>query len=119
LKFVAGETVIVDWRDALPKEPNKRRPGIVVEDPDLFDETYPNVVVVPLTKDDGFSVPGLVVRIAPNASNRLTEPSNALCHHLASVSKQRVTRIGGRVVPAQLADIRRAIALAIGLDDVP
>ena len=30
-RFAAGDIVLADWRDALPKEPNKRRPAIVVE----------------------------------------------------------------------------------------
>ena len=33
----AGQIVLADWRgDALPKEPNKRRPAVVVEDDGLF-----------------------------------------------------------------------------------
>ena len=40
--FLAGQIVIVDWRDAIPKEPNKVRPAVVVEDHELFDESYPN-----------------------------------------------------------------------------
>jgi mRNA interferase MazF len=33
----AGQIVLADWRgDALPKEPNKRRPAVVVEDDALF-----------------------------------------------------------------------------------
>ena len=30
--FSGGQIVIADWRDALPKEPNKLRPAVVVED---------------------------------------------------------------------------------------
>jgi hypothetical protein len=37
LEVFAGQIVVVDWRgDALPKEPNKRRPAVVVEDAGLF-----------------------------------------------------------------------------------
>lgn len=35
MSFTAGQIVLVDWRDALPKEPNKRRPAVVVEDKEL------------------------------------------------------------------------------------
>lgn len=49
--FAPGQIVLVDWRDALPKEPNKRRPAVVVEDAELFHPSYPNVILVPLTAD--------------------------------------------------------------------
>lgn len=119
MKLAAGQVVIVDWRDALPREPNKRRPAIVVEDSNIFDETYSNTIVVPLTRDTGLFAPGLAVTLAPTPTNRLVERCHALCHHLASVSKLRITPTEGRIAPQELADIRRAIALAIGLDDVP
>ena len=55
--FAAGQIVIADWRDALPKEPNKLRPAIVVEDDRLFDPSYPNVILVPLTEDLRLAIP--------------------------------------------------------------
>jgi mRNA interferase MazF len=54
-RFEAGQIVIVDWRDALPKEANKRRPAVVMEDSALFDPSYPNVILVPLTEDSRLS----------------------------------------------------------------
>jgi len=45
--FLGGRIVIADWRDALPREPNKLRPAVVVEDETLFDPAYPNVILVP------------------------------------------------------------------------
>ena len=30
MNLAAGQIVLVDWREALPKEPNKRRPAVVV-----------------------------------------------------------------------------------------
>ena len=48
----AGQIVLADWRgDAMPREPNKRRPAVVVEDEGLFAPTYPNAILVPLTDD--------------------------------------------------------------------
>jgi mRNA interferase MazF len=50
----AGQIVLADWRgDAMPKEPNKRRPAVVVEDEGLFAPTYPNAVLALLTEDAG------------------------------------------------------------------
>jgi mRNA interferase MazF len=35
--FSGGQIVVADWRDALPKEPNKLRSAVVIEDETLFD----------------------------------------------------------------------------------
>ena len=49
-KAAAGDILILNWRgDGLPKEANKVRPCVIVEDSDLFSEEHPNVIVVPLT----------------------------------------------------------------------
>lgn len=65
MSFKAGQIVLVDWRDALPREPSKKRPGIVVEDSELFDAAYPNLILVPLAEDPHLAIEDLSVRIAP------------------------------------------------------
>lgn len=116
MSLVAGRIVIVDWRDALPKEPSKRRPAVVVEDSDLFDPSYPNVLLVPLTDDPRLAIADLSVAIVPTAENGCTKPCWALAHHVAATSKRRVTVTGSRIDGPELAAIRRLIGLAIGLD---
>jgi mRNA interferase MazF len=71
----AGQIVLVDWRDALPKEPNKKRPAIVVEDRDLFDPFYPNLVLVPLAEDRHLAIEDLSVEILPTAENAAPSPA--------------------------------------------
>ena len=63
--FSGGQIVVVDWRDALPKEPKKPRPAVVVEDESLFDQAYPNVILVPLTEDQRLAILDLSVAIDP------------------------------------------------------
>ena len=46
--FEAGQIVIADWRDAIPREPNKLRPAVAIEDTALFDSLYPDVILFPL-----------------------------------------------------------------------
>ncbi len=46
-EFESGQIVVADWRDALPKEANKLRPSVVIEDSELFSPVYPNVILVP------------------------------------------------------------------------
>lgn len=113
--YVAGQIVVVDWRDALPKEPNKLRPAVVVEDHALFDPAYPNVILVPLTEDARLAIGELSVRIEPSPENGCNKPSYALSQCVATTSKARVRGTESRITAAQLAVIREQIAVAIGV----
>jgi mRNA interferase MazF len=114
--FSGGQIVIVDWRDALPKEPNKLRPAVVVEDETLFDPAYPNVILVPLTEDRHLAIPDLSVAIDPNPQNGCTKRCYALSHCVATTSAARVRQTSSRIAEEELRAIRRQIALAIGLE---
>jgi len=115
--FRAGQIVLADWRgDALPKEPNKRRPAVVVEDDGLFAPAYPNVILVPLADDAALVIPDLAVHIDPLPENGCTKPCWAVAHLVATTSKTRVTATKSRVTAAQLAQIRRRVALSIGVE---
>lgn len=110
----AGSIVLVDWRSgALPAEPTNRRPAVVVED-DVFPDAYPNLLVVPLTRDQGLAYPSFAERIDPTPENGAPQTCWALAHHVTSVSLKRVTATPSRVTAEQLAGVRRRIALAIG-----
>jgi len=114
-RFKAGGIVIVDWRGgALPREPNRLRPAVVVEDDELFDPDYPNVIIVPLTSDSRFAIPGLAVTIDPAPENGCQDQCFALAPSVTSVSASRVRATASRVRPDQLNDIRRLIAEAMG-----
>jgi len=115
MSLAAGQIVIVDWRDAQPKRPNKRRPAVMVKDSDLLDEAYPNLILVPLVEDPHLAIADLSVRILPGAENGCTKPCFALAHHVTSASKQRVSPTPSRIDGAELAEIRRLIGIAIGL----
>lgn len=111
----AGSIVIVDWRGgALPREPGKLRPAVVVEDHELFPEEYPNTLVVPLTGDEGLAHRSFAERIDPTAENGAETACWALAHHVTSVSLQRVNSTGSRITAAQLSSIRDRITLTIG-----
>jgi mRNA-degrading endonuclease toxin of MazEF toxin-antitoxin module len=114
--FAPGQIVLVDWRDALPKEPNKLRPAIVVEDGELFAPSYPNVTLVPLSDDGDFAVADLSLVIDPTPKHGCTERCYALSHCVATNSERRVTPTRSRILPEQLLAIRRQIALAIGME---
>lgn len=109
--------MLADWRgDALPKEPNKRRPAVVVEDHGLFASSYPNAILVPLTEDAALAIPDLSVQITPTAENGCSKPCWAVSHLVATTSKARLQATRSHITPEQLAVIRRQIALTIGID---
>lgn len=113
--FRAGEIVVVDWRDALPNEPSRLRPAVVVEDDGLFDPAYPNVILVPLADDERLAIADLSVVIEPTPENGCTKRCRALAHCVATTSAARIRATGSAITPGQLQAIRRRVALAIGL----
>lgn len=113
--FAAGQIVLADWRDALPKEPNKRRPAVVVEDHELFDAAYPNVILVPLTEDAGLAIAELSVAIDPTPENGCPQRCHALAHCVTTTSLRRIAPTRSRITTEQLAQIRERIGLSIGL----
>ena len=113
----AGQIVLADWRgDAMPKEPNKRRPAVVVEDDALFVSSYPNVILVPLTEDAALAIPDLSVAIDPTTENGCSKPCWAVSHLVTTTSKSRLRATLSRITSEQLVSIRRQIAVAIGIE---
>jgi mRNA interferase MazF len=113
----AGQIVLADWRgDAMPKEPNKLRPAVVVEDAGLFAPTYRNAILMPLSEDATLAIPSLSLAIAPTAENGCTKPCWAMSHLVATTSKARLRATPSSITPEQLAAIRRQIALAVGIE---
>jgi mRNA interferase MazF len=117
-RFRAGQIVVADWRDALPKEPDKLRPAVVIEDDGLFDEAYPNVILVPLTDDARLAIADLAVAIDPTPDNGCTKRCWALSHCVATTSATRLRPTRSAITPAQLGAIRRQVMLAIGAERV-
>ena len=113
-RFHAGQIVVADGRDALPKEPNKLRPAVVIEDDELFDAAYPNVVLVPLTDDARLAIPDLAVAIDSTPANGCTKRCWALSHCVATASARRLSPTHSAITAEQLATIRRQVTLAIG-----
>ena len=112
----AGSIVLVDRRSgALAQEPNRIRPAVVVSNAELFPESYPNIIVVPLTTDENIAHPHFSQRIDPTSSNGATRVSWALAHHITSVAKQRIMTTSSKIDERQLQTIREQGALAIGV----
>ncbi len=112
----AGTIVLVDWRaGAIPHEPTKIRPSVVVEDHELFPDGYPNTIVVPLTRDEALAYAAFAERIDPGPENGAETTSWALAQHVTSVSLQRLQPTPSRITAEQLGSLRRRIGLALGV----
>jgi mRNA-degrading endonuclease toxin of MazEF toxin-antitoxin module len=117
VEFRAGQIVLADWRaDALPREPNKRRTAVVVEEDGLFAAGYPNTILVPLSDDMTLVIPDLATAISPTAENGCAKPCWAASHLVVTTSKVRLTATQSRITDEQLGSIQRQIALAIGIE---
>ena len=112
----AGQIVLVDWRDALPKEPNKLRPAIVVEDDRGFDDDYPNVILVPLSGNRLTAPLEFTLAIDPTSENGCSARCYALSCSVTTTSVRRIQMTQSRILPDQLDTIRHQIAMAIGLE---
>ena len=101
----------------MPREPNKTRPSVVVDDQDRFPANYPNVIVVPLTRDERIVIPTFSERIEPTPENGAPATSWALGHHVSTISLHRVMKTtSSRITDEQLASLRQRVALALGFD---
>jgi len=114
--MIAGQILWIDFRkDALPKEPNKLRPGIVVEDSGLFALEFPNVVVVPCTTALTFEVLDLCVQIEPDKHNGFDRVNWAIAHNVTTASKARIVKETNYHISLQhLAEIRARIIETLG-----
>lgn len=112
-----GSIVLADWRDgALPKEPNKLRPAVVIDGDRLFAPGYPYVLLVPLSADEAMLIAALAVQLLPTAENGCTKACWAMSYLVTSTAKARIRATESRVTREQLAEIRRQVALAIGIE---
>ena len=114
-RLTAGTIVVVDWcGGSLPQEPGKLRRAVSVEDHELFPEEYPNILVVPLTRDKGLAHRSFGERIEPTSDNGADTTCWALAHHVTSVSLRRVKPTASWITAEQLSSIRKRIIVAIG-----
>jgi mRNA-degrading endonuclease toxin of MazEF toxin-antitoxin module len=113
---IAGQIVTIDWRDALAesREPNKRRPGIIVGSARFFDGRLPFELVVPLTGKAALSVSGATTLIQPRAENGCTKPCYALAWNVQCVPHARITETPSHVNADELRAIRSQIAACSG-----
>lgn len=112
----AGQIVLVDWHDALPKsgEVNKYRPAVVVSALRFFSGHLPFEIVVPLSSSKELAIERASLQIQPTESNGCSKPCYALSWNVQSVPHARIRPTESRIEADQLAVIRAQIAASVG-----
>lgn len=91
----SGDVVQLDLGLPSGSEAGFRQPAVVVTAQRILDDGPSVVQVVPLTST--IRRFGSEVRIDPDASNGLGQPSAAQCQHLRAVSAGRIEQVCGNV----------------------
>ncbi|HYM53840.1 MAG TPA: type II toxin-antitoxin system PemK/MazF family toxin [Solirubrobacteraceae bacterium] len=109
-----GEVWLVSLGAGRPGEPVKNRPAVVVSVDELStggaDEL---VVVVPLSSSRSPSA----LRPEVSGVEGVDRPSRAICRGIRAVARGRLLRRLGVLAPATIAEIERALALILDLNE--
>ena len=110
-----GEIWLVALGAARTGEPGKNRPAVVVSVDQLSTGAADElVVVVPLSSSREPSL----LRPDISTDEGVDRPSRAICRGVRAVARARLLHRAGAVTPATLAEMERALALILGLDQV-
>ena len=110
-----NEIWLVSLDPTVGSEIQKTRPAVIVNDNTLG--RLPLKIIVPLTDwKDRYDVAPWMVKIEPNAVNKITKTSAADCFQIRSVSEQRCVKKIGEVGNEMMANIRAALALVLNID---
>ncbi len=115
MKPTRGTVVLVSLDSTVGHEQRGARRCVVVTAPEVNDQRFPMMAVVPVTGTLGQGA--LYPPLRPGASG-LIKPSWVLVDQIRSVDKHRVLRVFGQVSPSELHTIDDGLRLFLGLDPV-
>lgn len=112
--LTSGDVVDLDLGVPRGREAGLRRPVVVVTAQEILDASANVVQVVPLTSNiRGF---GSEVQVIADRQDGLRTDSAAQCHHIRSVSLDRLEKVIGNVGSAALSEIREVLGLILDID---
>lgn len=109
----SGDVVRLDLGLPSGREAGFRHPAVVVTAQRILNAGPSVVHVVPLTSR--IRQFGSEVRIDPDASNGLDQPSAAQCQHLRAVPTGRIEQVCGNVGTQILTQVREVISVLLDL----
>lgn len=109
-----GEIWLVSLDPTLGAEIKKTRPAIIVNNNSLG--KLPLKVIVPVTDwKDRYTIAQWMVKLVPDAQNKLTKESAADCFQVRAVAEERCVKKLGRVDNNVMDEIRKALALVLDI----
>ncbi|HMX39776.1 MAG TPA: type II toxin-antitoxin system PemK/MazF family toxin [Saprospiraceae bacterium] len=109
-----GEIWLVNLDPTIGAEIRKTRPAIIVSNDEIG--ILPLRVIVPITDwKPHYSAAKWMVKLEPDLDNNLSKPSSADCFQVRSVSKERLIKKLGNIVPLQMIQIDEALQIALGI----
>jgi len=96
------------------RDPRKQRVFVVVSRQALIDSRFSTVICAPVySKHDGLST-----QVCVGLEQGLKKESSIHCDELVSLPKAALTHYVGRLGPASLDELERALSVALGLDSL-
>jgi len=112
--MLKGEIWLINLDPTVEAEIQKTHPAMIVNEDAIG--ILPLRVIVPLTDwKERYAIAPWMVRIEPDATNGLSEPSAADAFQMRSVSQERFARRIGRISEAILQEVLKAIQVVIGV----
>ncbi len=109
-----GEVWLINLDPTVGAEIKKTRPAVIVNDDAIG--ILPLKVIVPITEwKDRYEVAPWMVKIIPDASNRLDKVSAADAFQMRSVSERRFVRQVGKFSQEVMFEVERALSSVLGL----
>ncbi len=112
MKPERGAVLLLDLDPTVGHEQRGVRPCVAVSAPDVLDQRFPLIGIVPVTRTPGIGA--LYPSLMPGPSG-LTKTSYALIDHVRSVDKRRVRRTLGRITVLEMSAIEEGLTLFLGL----
>ena len=110
-----GEIWLISLDPKVGAEIQKTRPAVIVNDDALG--LLPLRVIVPITDwKDRYAAAVWMVRLDPDAQNRLSKSSAADCFQIRSVSQQRFVKRIGEVGAVEMTEIGDALIRLLKID---
>lgn len=110
-----GEVYLVNFDPTIRSEIKKTRPAVILQN-DIANRYSPVTVVAAITSYQGGEMYPTEVLIRPPEGGVLND-SLVLLNQIRTIDKRRLTKRLGRLAPATMEQVGRAIEVSLGLVD--